>query len=259
MRVTMLLLLALAGAWAVTPKTATAADLALVLLTDVSKSMDDSDYALVKAGYQAAFADPEIIARIADNPDGIAIAYVEFSGESEFKLVKGWDLLTDAASAHAFGEAVATAPRSSAGNTALALSLRKAARLLEESGFGDARLVIDVVSDHPTDGGRSASARDAAVAAGITVNALPIIDRRTIGTFDGHIAYSSGWGPSGVAEFYRRDVIGGPGSFMVEANDYSVFGEALKRKLLLELVTPDDKRAPVRTQTAAVADEPRGQ
>jgi len=31
-------------------------------------------------------------------------------------------------------------------------------------------------------------------------------------------------------------VIGGPGAFVVEAGDFDVFGEALKRKLLLELV-----------------------
>jgi hypothetical protein len=58
-----------------------------------------------------------------------------------------------------------------------------------------------------------------------------------------------------MVEFYRRDIIGGPGSFLVEVHDFSDFGEALKRKLLLELVTPDDGRGvPVRMQTAAATD-----
>jgi hypothetical protein len=96
-----------------------AADLALVLLTDVSGSMGDDEFKLVKEGYRAAFADPEVLAAIAKNSRGVAVAYVEFSDENSVMVVKGWDLLTDGASALAFGNAVAAAPRSSTGNTAL--------------------------------------------------------------------------------------------------------------------------------------------
>jgi hypothetical protein len=212
-------------------------ELALVLLNDVSGSMDADEFAMVKAGYRAAFSDPEVIAAIRDSGGAVAVSYVEFSGEHQITVVRGWDLLTDAASAHAFGEAVAAAPRSSAGNTALAASIRQAAHMLEEGGFGDARRVIDVASDHPTDGGRSAGVRDQAVAAGITINALPIFENRQVGTFDGHLGYSAvQWGVGGMAAFYQRDVIGGPGCFMLEARGYEAFGQALKRKLLLELV-----------------------
>lgn len=211
-------------------------ELALVLLNDVSGSMDADEFAMVKAGYRAAFSDPEVIAAIRDSGGAVAVSYVEFSGEHEFTLVRGWDLLTDAASAQAFGEAVAAAPRSSTGNTALAISVAKAARMLEEGGFGDARRVIDVASDHPRDG-RSAGVRDQVVAEGITINALPIFEYRQVGTFDGHLGYSAvQWGVGGTAGFYQREVIGGPGSFMLEAHGYEAFGQALKRKLLLELV-----------------------
>jgi hypothetical protein len=195
-------------------RSASAAELALVLLTDVSKSMDNDEYAMVKAGYRAAFADPEIVAAIL-GAGSVAVAYVEFSGADEIVLVKGWDLLTDALSA----------------------SIAQAARLLNEGDFGAARRVIDVASDHPSDGGRSAFVRDAAVATGITINAIPIINNDPIGTFDGRMTYSTAhWGLGGAIEFYRRDVIGGPGAFVVEAGDFSVFRDALKRKLLLELV-----------------------
>ena len=95
-------------------------DLALVLLTDVSRSMSDREYQMVKDGYKAAFADPEVIRAILDNSKGVAVAYVEFSGRDEFTVVKGWDVLTDAGSARSFGDAVAIAPRTSSGNTALA-------------------------------------------------------------------------------------------------------------------------------------------
>lgn len=231
-----MILAALLAAGIVVPRAASAADLALVLLTDVSKSMDNDEYEMVKDGYRAAFSDPEVVAAILGT-GGVAVAYVEFSGANEVVLVKGWDMLTDAASARDFGLAVAAAPRSSAGETALHAAIAQSARLLSDGGFGAARLVIDVASDHPSDGGRSAAVRDAAVAAGITINAIPIINGDPIGTFDGRMTYATAhWGLGGALEFYRRDVIGGPGSFVIEAGDYNAFGEALKRKLLLELI-----------------------
>lgn len=238
MRWATLLLAAGLVAWSPSARTAAPVDVALVLLTDVSQSMDADEYALVKSGYRAAFSDPEVISAILNIEGGVAVAYVEFSGAEEIVLVKGWDVLTDGASAAAFGEAVAAAPRSSAGNTAMAASIAQAARLLNGGEFAAAsRRVIDIASDHPHDGGRSAFVRDAAVADGITINALPILDDDPIGTFDGRMTYATAqWGLGGTTEFYRRDIIGGPGAFVVEAHGIEVFGEALKRKLLLELI-----------------------
>jgi hypothetical protein len=237
MRWTTLALIGGLAAWGAAPRPALAVDLALVLLNDVSQSMDATEFALVKAGYRAAFSDPDVIAALLGNGGGIAVAYVEFSGKQEVTVVRGWEVLSDAASARAFGEAVAGAPRSSAGDTALAAGLAAAARLLTDGDFGAARRVIDIASDHPSDGGRSAGVRDAAVAAGITINALPIIDEQPIGTFDGRMTYATAhWGAGGILGFYQRDVIGGAGSFAVEARDFAVFGEALKRKLLLEFI-----------------------
>lgn len=243
MRLMTCLFAALLLAFGGTARAERAVDVALVLLTDVSNSIDDHEYALVKEGYRAAFSDPEVIAAIQGSYGGVAVAYVEFSGAHEVTLVRGWDHLTDAASSQAFGAAVASAPRSSAGNTALAASLKQAVRLLKEGGFGAARLVIDVASDHPGDSGRSAPIRDAAVADGITINALPIIGQHPAGTIDGRLTYTSAqWGWGGTAAFYQRDVIGGAGAFMVEAQNYDSFAAALKRKLLLELMISQNDR-----------------
>lgn len=234
------------------PRTAAAIDLALVLLNDVSKSMDAGEYALVKDGYRAAFSDPDVIAALIGNRGGVAVAYVEFSGKNEVELVMDWQLLTDAASVQAFGEAVAAAPRSSTGNTALSAGLAAATQMLMDSRFAAARRVVDIVSDHPSDGGRCGPIRDAAVAAGITINALPIIDEEVIGTIDGRLTYTaSRWGSESVLEFYRRTVVGGPGSFAVEARSYAVFGEALKRKLLLEFIASPGAQVP--EQSAALS------
>lgn len=244
MRWTTFLLVAVLAVFSAAPRTALAVELALVLLNDVSKSMDADEYEMVKDGYRQAFSDPEVVAALIRNTSGVAVAYVEFSGKGEVMLVKGWDLLTDAASARAFGQALAFAPRTSAGDTALAAGLAGAAKLLLDGGFGGARMVIDIASDHPNDGGRAAGVRDRVVAAGITINALPIIDERRVGTFDGRTSYSTlQWGSSTMTEFYVSDVIGGAGSFAIEARSYAAFGEALKRKLLMELIaTPGSAR-----------------
>ncbi|HEY7690673.1 MAG TPA: DUF1194 domain-containing protein [Dongiaceae bacterium] len=231
-------LLAICGAIA---RPSAAANLALVLLTDVSSSIDEGEYAMVKDGYRAAFADPQVIAAILGNGGGVAVTYVEFSDASNVRVVQGWQLLTDAASARAFGEAVAAAPRSSTGNTALAASLKQATALLQAADFGDARKVIDVASDHPWDGGRSATVRDRAVEAGITINALPIIEKFQYKSFDGQTNTAAiEWRTSDMAAFYHQYVIGGPGSFLIEAHDFAAFGEALKRKLLRELIAQGD-------------------
>lgn len=252
------LLVAVLAAWTMTTPTAAFADesidrpvdLALILLTDVSRSMDAREYEMVKEGYKTAFADQEVIKAILNNSKGVAVAYVEFSGKDEFIVVKGWDVLTDAASAQSFGDAVAGAARSSSGNTALAPSIKKAVEMLSADGQGASRRVIDVASDLPYDGGRAATVRDIAVAAGITINALPIIDDRPIGTFDGHMSYAQ-WGNEGALAFYRNYVIGGPGCFLVEVRDYSAFGEALKRKLLLEMISSPAPAGVPGMQTAA--------
>ena len=80
------------AAWSLAPRPAAAVDLALVLLNDVSKSMDMTEYALVKDGYRAAFSDPEVIAALLSNGGGIAVAYVEFSGKdtASGKSWEGW-------------------------------------------------------------------------------------------------------------------------------------------------------------------------
>jgi hypothetical protein len=224
------------------PAQAGAVNLALVLLNDVSNSVDELEYGLMKDGYRAAFSDPDVVASIIGNSGGVAVAYVEFSDADRIELVLSWSVLTDEASARAFGEAVALAPRSSTGNTSMTAGLLAAADLLKTSDYTSSRMVIDVVSDFHGEGARVARARDQIVAEGITINALPLLDDRQIGTFDGRHAYSAGtnWARTSIAEFYGRNVIGGEGSFVVEAKHIGVFGEALKRKLLLEFIATGD-------------------
>jgi len=223
-------------------------DLALVLLADTSTSIDQSEFELQKAGYAQAFAEPAVVDRILGGPTGAAaIAYVEFAGRGEASTVIDWTVVRSAEEVLALGRLIALAPRSYSGDTSISTGIRHATQLLASAPVEAARQVIDVSADgrDPSDGAIT-KARDAALAAGITVNGLAIIDDRPIGTIDGRLTYTT-WEPSGpLTDYFDRFVIGGPGSFVVEARDFSQFGEALTRKLIVEIsgTLPPPRRLP---------------
>ena len=41
--------------------------------------------------------------------------------------------------------------------------------------------------------------------------------------------------PGGLAQYYRENVIGGSGAFVVQIDDFKTFGEAMMRKLVNEV------------------------
>ncbi len=207
-------------------------DLALVLVTDVSRSIDDSEFKLEKQGYAAAFSDAKVQAAIQGGPAGqIAVAYVEFSGAEQVSTVLDWSTISDAASAEGWAARLVAAPRSSYGRTAIGSGLDRAAALLAAGGFGDARQVIDVAGDGTSNAGRPVTeARDAAVEEGITVNGLAIINEHPVSYTFAHVQP-----PGGLAGWYRENVAGGPGCFVVEVHDFAAFGAAVSRKLASEI------------------------
>jgi hypothetical protein len=207
-------------------------DVALVLLTDVSRSVHDGEFELMKQGYAAALHDQDVIAAIKAGPLGaVAIAYVEFAGAGEARTVVDWTVITGEADARDFAARVADAPRSFWGRTAIGDGIDHAARALAAAGLEATRRVIDVCGDGTSNAGQDVhAARDAAVAAGVTINGLAIInDRPTSWTF-AHVQP-----PGGLPNWYRENVTGGPGSFVLEIHDFASFGEAIRRKLLSEI------------------------
>ncbi len=209
-------------------------DVALVLVTDVSRSIDDSEYQLEKQGYAAAFNDPRVVAAIQGGPRGrIAVAYVEFSNPDQVQALTGWTVISDAASASAFATSLTAIPRSSYGRTAISSGVDVAARMLAEGGFGDARKVIDVSGDGTNNAGRPmADARDDALKADITINGLAIINDHPVSYTFAHTQP-----PGGLTNWYRENVTGGMGSFVVEVHDFATFGTAMSRKLLDEIAS----------------------
>ena len=232
MRVLLILMLLLAPARAAEP-----VDLLLVLVSDVSRSVDDAEFALTKEGYAAAFNDPRVLAAIRGGAIGaIAVAYVEFAGSHEVRTVMDWHVVRDDASARAMTDALSAAPRAFWGRTSISAGIDRAMVLLQEPPFEATRRVIDVVLDGSNNSGRdAAAARDDAVAAGVTVNGLAILTDP--GPFAPPQVTAHVNPPGGLTEWTRQNVMGGPGGFVVEAREFQAFGEAMTRKLVNEIAS----------------------
>lgn len=230
MRVLALLMLCVL---ATSARAAEPVDVALVLVADVSRSIDDAEFLLQKRGYAEAFTDPKVLAAITGGTVGaISVAYVEFAGEGEVRTVVDWMTVRDAASAGSFIDRMRAAPRSFSGHTSISAGVDQAMQLLARAGgFQAPRKVIDVSGDGTNNSGREASAaRDDAVAAGVTINGLAIINDHPMSWTFAHVQP-----PGGLGNWYRENVTGGAGSFVEEVHDFQDFGEALTRKLISEI------------------------
>jgi hypothetical protein len=196
-------------------------DVALVLAVDSSGSIDEREFALQREGYARALTHPRVLSAIADGPRGaIAVAIFEWSGPTFSSIVVPWRRLAGAADAEAVAQILRATPRSIyGGGTAVGAAITTAAAMFPGSGFEGSRRVIDVSGDGTNNRGpRAELARDAAVAAGITINGLPIL---------GSESY--------LERYYRDSVIGGPDAFLIVAQDYDDFARAVLEKLIREL------------------------
>jgi hypothetical protein len=209
-------------------------DVALVLVTDVSRSIDDTEFKLEKDGYTSAFSDPKVLEAIKGGPAGkIAVSYVEFASSFEVRTVLDWTVIKDRESAETFTRRLAAEPRSFWGRTAISAGIDQGVQLLAETGLNAARRVIDVCGDGTNNAGREAAdARDDAVKAGIVINGLAIINEHPVSWTFAHVQP-----PGGLANYYRENVTGGPGSFVLEVHDFASFGEAMTRKLVDEIAS----------------------
>ena len=223
------LLAGLAAATAASPLGAQPAevDLLLALAVDASGSIDPDEFQLQREGYAEALTHPAVLAAIRGKPRGaIAVAMVEWGSPGGAATVVEWMRLGDGASAIALAEAILRAPRSPQGWNAIGDALDHCSRLIAAAPFRAAEQVIDLSGDGPDLRSHipAAAARDAAVAAGITVNALAVAAA-------GQVTRAG----EPLAETYRREVIGGPGAFVATAEDRRDIARALRAKLIREI------------------------
>jgi uncharacterized protein DUF1194 len=210
-------------------------DTAVVLAADVSRSIDDEEFALQRRGYADAIQSQQLIDAISTGPNGaIALAYVEWAGEGEERVVVDWAVIRAQSDARAFVAALNAAPRSYLGRTAIGGAIDFAFALFAETAFETSRRVIDISGDGTSNQGHLVTeARDAAVAAGAVINGLAIFNKKAA-AMGGYLALHTN-PPGGLAHYYRENVIGGSGAFVVPIDDFNTFGEAMMRKLVNEV------------------------
>ena len=201
----------------------TAVDLQLVLAVDASGSVNQYRFDLQKQGYAEAFRNPRVLKAIRSGIAGaIAVTVVQWTGPDLQIQVIDWTVIADQRSANAFAGAIEDTPRQLfSGGTSISGAIDHAVGLLLNSAgnYPGARRTIDVSGDGANNRGRPAHlARDDAVRSGITINGLPILALEP-----------------NLDRYYYDNVIGGPGAFMVTAQTYEAFAEAVLRKLITEI------------------------
>ena len=207
-------------------------DLLLVLSSDVSRSVDHPKFLLQREGYASAISDPQVLDAINSGPhQRIAVCFVEWSGFGAQKLVIDWTIIDGPAAARKFGDQLLELPRSFADRTSISGGIEFAAAQLERAPFGAARRTIDVSGDGTNNAGRDVKlARDETVAKGVVINGLVILSDRPVPWNAEHTNP-----PGGLEKYYQDNVIGGPGAFVLVAENFNSFGRAIIKKLIAEI------------------------
>jgi hypothetical protein len=221
-------------------------DLLLVLSSDVSRSIDAPKFKLQRDGYAAAIVNPRVVEAIRSGALGkIAVSFIEWSGVGAQKIIIDWTIIRDEASARDFSAQVIEASRSFADRTSISDGIDFAMRQLDRAPFQSGRRTIDISGDGTNNSGRDVTdARDAAVARGATINGLVILSERPMSWNADHTNP-----PGGLDNYYRNNVIGGPGAFVMVAENFNSFGQAILNKLIAEIASVPE---PQKTQHAAL-------
>jgi hypothetical protein len=220
-------------------------DLLLVLAADVSRSIDEGEFELQRKGYAAALSDPRVLAVIRGGTNGtIAVCFVEWSGAGEQMVVADWIVIRDEEDAGSLSATILAAPRSFMGRTSISGAIDFAMERFAAAKPRSNRRIIDISGDGTNNSGRLVSeARDQALAEGVTINGLAIVNDKPNPGYAFHTQP-----PGGLPEWYRQNVIGGPGAFLRVVEDFRSFADAMTNKLVSEIVAvaSPERRAALR-------------
>jgi len=202
----------------------------LSLLVDVSGSISTQEYNLQIKGYQNAFLN--LASEFESGAFGsVAVNLIQWSGANQQQQSVSWTLLNNQASVTQFAAAIGGAVRASSGSTAPGSAIQFATPLFSSNDYDGKRWIIDVSGDGIQNSGFSTiMARNNALASGVSaINGLPIL-----------------LSPNDPLEaWYKNNIQGGAGSFVLPANGFDDFGRAIEQKLRLELTAPPTTPTPV--------------
>ena len=211
-------------------------DLLLVLAADVSRSIDEGEFNLQRKGYASALTDPRVLRAIVGGRNhAIGITFVEWSGQSDQNVVLDWCVVRDEEGAGAAAATILAAPRSFLGRTSISAAIDFAMERFAAAKIQAEKRVIDISGDGTNNSGRPVTeARDQAVATGVTINALAIINTQANPGYAFHTQP-----PGGLPKYFEENVIGGSNAFLLQVENFDTFGEAITRKLATEIASAD--------------------
>jgi hypothetical protein len=203
-------------------------DTELVIAVDVSNSMDPEEQALQREGYIVGLTSREFLQALRNGNHGkVAVTYFEWAAIYDQKIIVPWRLIDGPQAAEAVADELRHTPYRRAPRTSIYGALQFAKPLFDSSGYDGLRRIIDVSGDGTNNMGPPVTImRDQVLAAGITINGLPIMLSRP---------YGSGTDIPNLDVYYEDCVIGGPGSFVVAIHEREQFKEATRTKLVQEI------------------------
>lgn len=198
-------------------------ELHLLLAFDVSASVNDAEFELQRAGTAEAFRSSAVIRAIADAPGGIAVSIIQWSSITQQAMGLDWVHLGNSADALNYADQIDAMPRRlPGGGTMIHAGLDFAAQQLDIAPGVARRQVIDLSGNGQADDkDRMLDTRDRLLRQGIVINGLAIEEDL-----------------DDLTEYFYSFVIGGPGAFVVTANDFSDFQDAMEIKLHREISGP---------------------
>ena len=213
----------------------TEVDLELVLLADATGSIDEVEIRFQRQGYAEAIADPAVLRAIGNGLLGrIAVTYIEWADASSQQIVADWTVIDGADSARAFADAILAPPRLAYGRNAIGAALLFGKAEIDGNDYSGLRKVIDLSADSANNwnGPSIFEARQQIVDAGMTINGLAVLCRSCSGQ---PVSYD-------LEQAFRDTIIGGPGAFVVTAENAQEFANAVRRKLVLEISGHDPQQ-----------------
>jgi hypothetical protein len=210
----------------------TPVDLQLVLAVDASGSVNMPRFELQKRGYVEAMKNPKVLNAIRSGQTGsIAVTMFQWTGARLQADVIPWMILKDEDTGKAVSDAIAAYPRRLfGGGTSLSGAIDHAMAMFSEGPYRGARQVIDISGDGSNNSGRPDTvARNEAVARGVIINGLPILTVEP-----------------DLDDYYRDNVVGGEGSFVIAIKDFEAFSDAIVRKLVAEIASNDPRGGAIR-------------
>ncbi len=195
--------------------------LELVLAVDASSSINRSEFDLQMRGLAEAFRHPQVHQALAvAGAPGIAVMLLQWADSRHQSISVEWERVYTPEEAEAFADAIDATPRFVVGGgTAIGSAITYASSLIWSNRYAGLRQVIDLSGDGRANQGELPNrARDSAVAAGIVINGLTILNE-----------------DPALYVYYEQYVIGGPGAFVMTAQDFTAYSDAIVEKLVREI------------------------